>query len=631
MLHLKWRLPVARSSKRNRSAPEVVGGWKVGSQIGAGGNGTVYRTERNGVVGAIKLLRDVSPKRTARFADEVQAMRACGDISGVLPVLDAGSQADGIPPWFVMGLATTIDNELFPIGRAASNLPLQRVVEAMASIASTLDAMHQRGISHRDIKPDNLFFFNGAWTVGDFGLVSFEGKTSVTAQGERIGPIHFIAPEMLNDPIHADGRAADVFSFAKTLWVLATRQNFPIPGAHDLMHDACRIGAYVAEVNTGSLDKLIAHCTALSPEARPSMAQVANELRAWLEPSSPEQRQGLAFDLGDFRSALVRLQHDAESAREREAHARTVSEATGLRLRESLRPLAVEIESSFLDARFFPVSLNIEGYRWGFEVQASVSSEGREMHRIVVRTQVETSRMPTVEVWCRITAEEFAGARVENIIAQHSTTFLEGGSDERRELVSFAEAVRDELARTVPIVVASILEVRDCQLGRARHSVEVRNRFGNPVPGATVLLIAVDGNALEGSTDREGRVEFLEPTSTSGLTALVAHPDYRGIEVRIEDRESSVTLEPGNGEGSVASSRTWTSIPGVDSKVNLIHDRHGRKFAYSMDGSFNDGAPEPFALELGQSVKLQGMDGRSVFFSLLAVRGRCFLLRVRSP
>ena len=234
---------MVRKGRSVRGASQNVGGWKLGCRLGIGGNGTVYRAERAGVVGAIKLLRSVEPKRVARFRDEVHAMMACGDIPGVLPILGSDTRPDVGPPWFIMGLAVTIDEELSATGQAAAIPSLRRVIEAILSIASTLMAMHGRGFSHRDVKPENLFFFNGKWAVGDFGLVSFEGKTSVTSKGERIGPLHYIAPEMLNSAAEADGRAADVFSLAKTLWVLATGQRFPLPGAYDLLHEACHRAA----------------------------------------------------------------------------------------------------------------------------------------------------------------------------------------------------------------------------------------------------------------------------------------------------------------------------------------------------------------------------------------------------
>jgi len=153
-------------------------------------------------------------KRYERFKHEIDGMRGCEGIPGVIPLLDFNAPekpSNTDPPWIVMGLATPLTVAL------GENAKLEQVVEACLEIAETLAAMHAIGHSHRDIKPDNLFKFYGRWAIGDFGLIDFDGKAAVTAEGERLGPTFFIAPEMLNTAVTADGKAADVFSFAKTL------------------------------------------------------------------------------------------------------------------------------------------------------------------------------------------------------------------------------------------------------------------------------------------------------------------------------------------------------------------------------------------------------------------------------
>jgi len=57
----------------------MIGGWRVSSRLGQGGNGEVFRAEKETLVGAIKLLASGAPKRVARFRDEVTAMRRCAD------------------------------------------------------------------------------------------------------------------------------------------------------------------------------------------------------------------------------------------------------------------------------------------------------------------------------------------------------------------------------------------------------------------------------------------------------------------------------------------------------------------------------------------------------------------------
>lgn len=98
-------------------------------------------------------------------------MRRCAGIAGVLPVFESSSdfeQSDSM--WFMTGLATEL------MAKLGHKPELREVVEAVCAYATILASIHDLDISHRDIKPENLFFYEGRWTVGDFGLASFEGK-----------------------------------------------------------------------------------------------------------------------------------------------------------------------------------------------------------------------------------------------------------------------------------------------------------------------------------------------------------------------------------------------------------------------------------------------------------------------
>src|SRR5581483_10286309 len=118
-----------------------------------------------------------------------------------------------VPGWLVTKLAV-------PMMEKLSETSTRERVEAVARIADTLGRLHDRGISHRDVKPQNLFFVDYAWVIGDFGLVDFEDSSPLTEAGSALGPRYFLAPEMLGRPDAADGCKADVYSLAKTLWVL---------------------------------------------------------------------------------------------------------------------------------------------------------------------------------------------------------------------------------------------------------------------------------------------------------------------------------------------------------------------------------------------------------------------------
>jgi len=129
-----------------------------------------------------------------------------------------------------------------------------------------------------------------SWCIGDFGLVDYPDKASLTAPGKWVGPIWYLAPELLEDPDNAESGPADVYSLAKALWVLATGQNYPLPGYLLREFPQCQVSSYIADERAYIIETLIEKATHPDPKERPSMKDVAEELSAWLESpdSSPE-------------------------------------------------------------------------------------------------------------------------------------------------------------------------------------------------------------------------------------------------------------------------------------------------------------------------------------------------------
>jgi serine/threonine protein kinase len=308
-------------------------------------------------------------------------MKRCADIPGVLPILNSYKKP-GEKPWFVMGRAVPVASQLGP------NPSMRASVEAIRDIANTLALMHARGISHRDVKPDNLFRFNGRWAVGDFGLAHFEGKVYVTQTHERIGPVHYIAPETLNDAVHSDGRAADVFSLSKTLWVLATGQRYPLPGEYTETVPAFLISSYVTGDRTAALDALIRACTQFNPNVRPSMDQIAAELTAWLTPTGSSQAP-IRLDVGQFAAELERQQVLLETSQKRSAQITASRERHGSRIREVLRPLANDVAQTLRVTKFRSVSLSIDNFYYGFELSAYSSDREQSFHAMVNGAWIE--------------------------------------------------------------------------------------------------------------------------------------------------------------------------------------------------------------------------------------------------
>lgn len=260
------------SSRTGRPiAGDVLGQWHLVQRIGSGGNADVWRARSIHQDVAIKILRQASGRPLKRFRAEVDLLRSITGQSGVLPMLDSHvppSLAAGERVWLVMPLARGL-NEL------TADLSAEQTVAGMNQIATTMGRLHSGRVFHRDLKPENLYEWNEQWVVGDFGIASFPGKKSITTGSSKLGPVHFIAPEMLHNPETAQGGPADVYSLAKTLWVLLCGQRYPPPGEQRSDIQAVRLEEWVDSPRIELLNVVMERCTRYSPEDRLTMSDVS--------------------------------------------------------------------------------------------------------------------------------------------------------------------------------------------------------------------------------------------------------------------------------------------------------------------------------------------------------------------
>jgi serine/threonine protein kinase len=203
------------------------GRYAIKREIGSGGMAVVYLAHDANldVDVAIKFIRtdklteENKQKTLARFKREAQKT-AHLEHPNIVKVTDFG-EFEGTP-FFVMRY---IPGERTLKSLTGSPMPYQKAVNLILTIAAALQAAHEEGIIHRDVKPTNvLLTTQNIPMLADFGIakvVSSEGKSeTLTQEGTTVGTPEYMAPEQWHDSA-VDARA-DIYSLGVVLYELLT-------------------------------------------------------------------------------------------------------------------------------------------------------------------------------------------------------------------------------------------------------------------------------------------------------------------------------------------------------------------------------------------------------------------------
>ena len=265
------------------SAPRVVAGrYRLEERIGAGAMGVVWRgtDERLGRVVAVKQVF-LHAGLDEREADEVrQRTLREGRIAArlqhphAISVFDASIEGD--EPWLVMEYLPS--RSLAAVLGEQGTLEPRTVARIGRQVADALDAAHQAGIVHRDVKPGNVLLgADGTVKITDFGISRATGDLTLTRTGMLAGTPAYLAPEVARGENSTS--ASDVFSLGATLY--ATVEGIPPFGADDnalaLLHSVAA-GKVVPPQQAGPLTALLMRLLRDDPAERPSAAQARQEL-----------------------------------------------------------------------------------------------------------------------------------------------------------------------------------------------------------------------------------------------------------------------------------------------------------------------------------------------------------------
>ena len=286
------------------AAGDLVAGYEVGALAGRGGMGEVYRALD------LRLERPVALKLLSERLSDDEAFRdrmlresrlaASLDHPNVVPIYEAG-EADG-RLFIAMRYVDGTDLKAL-LGREGALAP-GRVVAIAAQIADALDAAHEKGLVHRDVKPSNVLLDQQGGRehayLADFGLTQSAGDAG-PADGQLMGTVDYVAPEQIRGD-QVDGRA-DVYALGCLLFETLTG-TLPFTGASDvavvyahLEEEPPRVSERRPELPV-DIDDVLARAMAKDPVGRqPTCGDLVDEAREALglvRPDAGRRRLALA-------------------------------------------------------------------------------------------------------------------------------------------------------------------------------------------------------------------------------------------------------------------------------------------------------------------------------------------------
>lgn len=276
--------------------------WEVVEKIGQGGNGVVYKVTDGKNKYALKtLLKFSQTKSYSRFRDEVEALYKGASIKGVIDIIEhhlPEKPSEKKLPFYIMPVGEQIESYL-------NDKRGDILFEAFLKIANAIIQLHKLDLTHRDIKSNNILVIDDEPVLVDFGLASFPEKETQSKINENIGAKWTIAPEMQRSSSTAEFKKADIYSLAKTLWVLITKQSKGFEGQYikrssisidkyvDVLINKNRIAGEWNYFSTVLLDKLFMESTDNEPNNRPNAEQFYQRLDFWLSSNSKYEERNV--------------------------------------------------------------------------------------------------------------------------------------------------------------------------------------------------------------------------------------------------------------------------------------------------------------------------------------------------
>src|SRR5919106_4742716 len=257
---------------------DQIAGYRIDGVLGHGGMGIVYEATQLGLKRkvALKVLApqlggDESFRDRFRREGEIQAAI---EHPNIVTVYEAGETEMGL--FMAMRLVRGPNLKDMIVSR---ELDAGRTLRILSPVADALDAAHEAGLIHRDIKPQNILVSGRDHAyLADFGLTKAPGEKSLTKTGQFVGTLDYISPEQIRG-LKATTKS-DIYALAAVLY-------------------ECLSGV-VPYPKDSEAAVLFAHMSDEPPKVtdqRPELPSELDDVIARAMAKDPEQRHGTAGEL----------------------------------------------------------------------------------------------------------------------------------------------------------------------------------------------------------------------------------------------------------------------------------------------------------------------------------------------